>query len=122
MGTPSRILFADDEEAIRSHLGSELTSEGYFVSLAKDGEAALALLRKERYDLAILDIVMPKMGGMEVLKIIKREYPWMKVLMLTAFTNLQHALESKKFGAEDFMGKPFDLEELKQAVRRLIGP
>jgi len=120
MGTIPRILYADDEEQLRVHLGREFTAEGYFVVLAENGEKALALLKGGQFDLAILDIVMPRMNGIDVLKFIKREFPSTKVLMLTGYTNLQHALESKRFGADEFMGKPFDLDELKQTVKRLL--
>lgn len=117
---PPRVLIADDEEAICTRLQEELTSEGYTVSSAKDGKEALELSRKTPFDLAIIDIVMPEMDGIAVLKFIKQESPKTKVIMLTGYPNVYHAIESKKHGAEEFMGKPFSLDELKQMVKYLL--
>ena len=115
-----RILIADDEEGICSRIQEELTAEGYIVSSAKDGKEALALTRANAFDLAIIDIVMPELDGLAVLKAIKIESPKTKVIMLTGYPNVYHAIESKKNGAEEFMGKPFSIDELKQTVKYLL--
>ncbi len=117
---PPRILIADDEEPICTRLQEEFIAEGYAVEAANDGKQALSLSRKSQFDLAIIDIVMPEMDGIAVLKCIKQESPTTKVIMLTGYPNVYHAIESKKHGAEEFMGKPFSIDELKQMVRYLL--
>ena len=117
---PPRILIADDEEPICTRLQEEFTAESYSVLSAKDGKEALELSRKSKFDLAIIDIVMPEMDGIAVLKFIKQESPTTKVIMLTGYPNVYHAMESKKHGAEEFIGKPFSLDELKEMVRYLL--
>lgn len=115
-----RVLIADDEEGICLRIQEELTAEGYTVLTAKDGKEALELCRAKPFDLAIIDIVMPVMDGLSVLKILKQESPTTKVIMLTGYPNVYHAIESKKHGAEEFMGKPFSIDELKQMVKYLL--
>ena len=120
MSTRFRILVVDDEDSIRTSLARELRSEGYDVACAVDGVDATSLLTKEKYNLAIIDILMPKMDGMQLLRFIKSDMPALKVIMLTGHGSLADAIEAKKLGAEDFVSKPFDLTELLFNVDRVL--
>ena len=114
------ILVVDDEEALRTVLSSELSSEGYLVDTASDGDEAITILQGKSFDLVLLDIKMPRVDGFEVLKFIKKTNPVMKVIMLTAFADLKNAIESKKLGAEDFISKPYDLVDLLTTIERVL--
>ncbi|MGA2625035.1 MAG: response regulator [Bacteroidota bacterium] len=114
------ILVVDDEEALRTVLSSELASEGYQVESASDGDEAISIVQNKKFDLVLLDIKMPKVDGFEVLKFIKKNYPQLKVIMLTAFADLKNAIESKKLGAEDFISKPYDLVDLLTTIERVL--
>lgn len=114
------ILVADDEENLRTVLRSELENAGYLVTTVCDGDEAIRATTTDSFDLALLDIKMPKTDGIEVLKHIKKEKPSIRVIMLTAYADLRHAMESKKYGAEDFMSKPYDIEDLLVTVQRLL--
>lgn len=120
MANKNSILVVDDEEAIRSVLGSELTNEGYDVRLAGDGDEAIHELDKAACDLVLLDIKMPKLNGFEVLKYIKEKHENTKVVMLTGFADLKNAIESKKLGADDFVSKPYDLVDLLTTIERVL--
>ena len=114
------ILVVDDEEALRTVLSSELSSEGYLVDNASDGDEAITILQNKPFDLVLLDIKMPRVDGFEVLKFIKKNSPAIKVIMLTAFADLKNAIESKKLGAEDFISKPYDLVDLLTTIERVL--
>ena len=116
----NKVLVVDDEEALRTVLSGELMSEGYEVRSAGDGDEAIANLEKERFDLVLLDIKMPRVTGFEVLKHIKEKYSDTKVVMLTGFADLKNAIESKKLGAEDFVSKPYDLVDLLTTIERVL--
>ncbi len=120
MADKSRILVADDEEALRTVLSSELTSAGYDVSTAADGDEAISNVQQKKYDLILLDIKMPKVDGFEVLKYVKKNHPDVRVIMLTGFADLKNAIESKKHGAEDFVSKPYDLVDLLTTIERVL--
>ena len=120
MAAKNRILVADDEEALRTVLSSELEGEGYNVKSAADGQEAITLLQKNEFDLILLDIKMPNVDGFEVLKFVKDHAPKTRVVMLTGFADLKNAIESKKLGAEDFVSKPYDLVDLLTTVERVL--
>ena len=115
-----KILVVDDEDALRTVLSSELEGEGYKVASAADGSEAIEILKKEGFDLILLDIKMPNVDGFEVLKFVKETHPDTKVIMLTGFADLKNAIESKKLGAEDFVSKPYDLVDLLTTVERVL--
>ena len=120
MPTKNRILVVDDEEALRIVLSAELEGEGYQVSNAADGQEAINILKRQEFDLILLDIKMPNVDGFEVLKYVKERLPKTKVIMLTGFADLKNAIESKKLGAEDFISKPYDLVDLLTTVERVL--
>lgn len=111
-----RILIADDEEGIRESLNLIL-SEHYDLVFAEDGEQALNKLAKEPFDLALLDIKMPKMDGLEVMKRLQERAVAVPILVLTAYQSVELAKEAIKCGAKDYLPKPFERSHILKAVQ-----
>jgi two-component system nitrogen regulation response regulator GlnG len=107
-----RILVADDEESIRWVLSKALSKKGFSVDLAANGAEALALFRQHPYDMAVLDIKMPGVSGLELLSRFLDERPGILVIIMTAETSMKNAVEAMKRGAYDYITKPFDLDTL----------
>lgn len=116
----ARILIIDDEKSIRNTLKEILEYEKYQVEEAKDGEEALELIQKNDYDLALCDIKMPKMDGIEVLDKILEMGKEMQVIMVSAHGSIETAVEATKKGAFDFISKPPDLNRLLVSVRNAL--
>jgi CheY-like chemotaxis protein len=114
------ILAVDNDKVLVNMLSSELTEKGYIVTSAYDGDEAIKIVEALNIDLIILDILMPKLGGFAVLKFVKEKYPSIKVIMLTGYNDMQNAVESKKLGADDFIGKPCDLSEIFISMDKLL--
>ena len=115
----TRILVADDEEGIRESLNLIL-SEEYDLVFAMDGEETLSKARTEPFDLILLDIKMPKLDGLEVLKRLKGAGLNTAVLVLTAYQSVELAKEAVKLGALDYLPKPFEREQILNAVRGVL--
>lgn len=115
-----RVLIADDEKNMRWVLGQALSSEGYDVLEAADGKEALSAVSEQAPDLMILDYKMPKPDGMEVLRRLRGKGQAFPIIMLTAHGNVGQAVEAMKAGANEYLTKPFDLEELKLAIEKSI--
>lgn len=111
-----RILVADDEESIRWVLSKSLTKQGFQVDLASDGKEALLMSRKQSYDLAVLDIKMPGLSGLELLSKFQDECPQALVVIMTAESSMKNAVEAMKRGAYDYLTKPFDLDALDAII------
>ena len=116
----ARILIADDEELIRETLKDILEHEGYKTDLAKDGEAALQLIRKTKYDVILCDIKMPKVDGMDVLEQSLEIAPDVPVIMISGHGTVETAVEAAKKGAFDFIAKPPDLNRLLITIRNAL--
>ena len=114
------ILVVDDELVIRESLHGWLKKSGYQVDTAEGGSAALAMLEKTPYDLLFLDIVMPVMSGIEVLEVVKEDYPQTLVVMITAYGSVETAVEAMKRGAVDYLMKPFDPDQLSLLTEKLM--
>ncbi len=114
------ILIVEDEATTRTVLQENLAGAGYTVRTAADGHAAIDSLQAEGVDLVILDLLMPRVKGLDVLQYIKTKFPSTKVIVLTAYADLQNAMESKKFGADDFIGKPYEYEDILGSIERLL--
>jgi len=112
------ILLVDDESTIRMFLEKTLTDEGYETFTAADGEEALRLVDEELPDLVVLDLKLPDINGLEVLEKIKKEYPEICIVMLTAFGDIETAVSAMKKGAFDFVSKPVNLEQLIFVVEK----
>jgi DNA-binding response OmpR family regulator len=116
----ARILVADDEEGIRELLHEQLTSAGYATDEATDGAEAIEKIEHVTYDLAILDINMPKKTGLDVLKHIRDRQLKMGVIMLTGRLGFSVGSESMMLGADEYITKPFDLEYLELAIKKVL--
>jgi two-component system NtrC family response regulator len=113
-----KILIIDDEEHMCWALERAMKQEGYQVQTATRGKAGLELIKEESPSLLILDLKMPEMDGMEVLKLAKEINPKLPVVMLTAHGTIETAIEAMKMGASDYLTKPFDLDELKMVIKQ----
>ncbi len=112
----SRIIVVDDEPGMREFLGMVLSKNGYMVETAADGYEAINRMENNLYDLAVLDIVVPSMNGIDVLRIIKEMSPETSVIMITAYASHETALEAMKLGAYDYIVKPFKISELNKVI------
>ena len=116
----ARLLIVDDEEPQRLMLASLLGRAGYEVDAARDGSAALALLRDRRYNLMLTDQRMPKMDGLELLERTRRDHADLPVVLMTAYGSVSTAVEAMKRGAADYLTKPFERDELLIVVQKVL--
>ena len=114
------VLLVDDDQSLRNMLSFVLGKEGYEVEEAQSGSEALKKLKGRKYDLVISDIRMPDLNGIELLKKIKTHDPELPVIMITAYAATHDAIEAMKIGAEDYIMKPFNLEELKIIIDKSL--
>ena len=115
-----RILVADDDADIRMSLSERLRWLGHEVVTAADGQAALAAVEAHALDLAFLDVSMPRLNGIEALKLIRKRWPNLPVVVVTAYGTIRLAVEAMKEGAVDFITKPFEQGQIDQTVSTFI--
>jgi two-component system nitrogen regulation response regulator GlnG len=115
-----RILVADDEESIRWVLVTALTGAGHTVEQVGDGTAALDRLHRDHFDLALIDIKMPGMDGLSILSTARKEGVTTPIVIITAQNTMANAIEAMKRGAYDYVTKPFDIEEVRLLVQRVL--
>jgi len=113
----AKILVVDDDQGMREFLEILLAREGYEVASASGGKEALGLCKKHKFDLAITDLKMPKVDGIDVLKSIKEISPETMVILITAFASGETAVAAMKEGAYDYLEKNFDVEDLKSVIK-----
>ncbi len=118
--TKERILIVDDEKNIVSSLTGILTDEGYDVSMTGDGLEALEIIQMDPPDLVLLDIWLPGMDGIEVLKTVKTYYPEIEVLIMSGHGTIETAVKATKLGAQDFIEKPFSLDRITQSIAEVL--
>ena len=116
----SRILLVEDEESLAEGLEYNLTCEGYVVTRAGDGNQAIERFASESFDLVILDIMLPYLDGFEVAEKMRVSDPQLPILMLTARRGLKDRLKGLGIGADDYMTKPFHLNELLLRVQGML--
>ncbi len=114
-----QVLVVDDEESICEALTAWLAKDGFHVDMAGSGEAALERMEQNLFDLYLVDIKMPGMGGIELLSRIKEMQPDANVIMITAHGSIQTAVDAMKRGACDYICKPFDPDELSLVIERV---
>jgi DNA-binding NtrC family response regulator len=119
-GNGKHILVVDDEPLVRRSLSEFLTLQGYTVSIAANGREALDLLRDYSADIVITDLKMPEIGGLQLLKQIKKSYPETRVIMVTGFASIESAVEAIREGAYDYVTKPIVDKEIKIVIERLV--
>jgi DNA-binding response OmpR family regulator len=115
-----RVLVVEDEQAIAEFIRRGLEAEGYTVTVAADGERGSVLAQTGDYDLVLLDVLLPKRSGLEVLREIRARAPELPVIVLTARDAIEQKVEGLDLGADDYVTKPFALEELLARVRALL--
>jgi two-component system response regulator FlrC len=111
------VLVVDDEEGIRAFLADALEADGHTVTQAGHGKEALARLGEGTFQVLITDLGMPIMGGLELLRAVRRDHPEVEVIVLTAHGSIESALETMREGAFDYLQKPVASPE---ALRRLV--
>lgn len=119
------ILLVDDDDSLRFLLANELRPQGFDVTGAGDGDEAIELVREKaksggRFTAVLLDINMPKVSGFEVLKFVKETTPETKVIMVTAYADVENAIKSMRLGASEIIAKPYDLAELFATINRAL--
>ena len=116
--TADTIMVIDDDQDLRETIVEILEADGFLVTGYQTAEMALQKIRLDTPRLIIVDNMMPGMGGMAFLPLIKREYPNIKTIMITAFSTVDNAVLAMKSGADDYLAKPFKRDELLVAVKR----
>lgn len=114
----SQILIVDDEAAIRFALEETLTRDGYQVMTAADGETASQLAQEQAFDLALVDLRLPGMNGLELMAGLRQQTPDLVIIVLTAHASLETAVEALRQGAHDYLFKPCKTVELRESIKR----
>ncbi|NJD75704.1 MAG: response regulator [Candidatus Methanoperedens sp.] len=114
------ILIIEDEKEIRDGLAEVLGDAGFSVDSADNGLQGLEKIKKKDFDIVVTDLIMPVVGGMEVLRETKRIKPQTRVIMITAFATVDNAVEAMKAGASDYITKPFRIDEVQTKIRKVL--
>ena len=114
----AKILIVDDEKNIRLSVAQALESLGYAVTTAASGEEAIAKVKEEAFKLILLDLKLPGIDGLEVLRQVVELHPDIQVMIISAYGTVESAVEAMKLGAVDFIQKPFTPKEIRSAVKR----
>jgi DNA-binding NtrC family response regulator len=116
-GIPIRLLIVDDEARFLAAIAQRLIMRGFDVQTASDGQSAIDIARREKFDLALLDLKMPGMNGRQVLEILKHEHKHIEVVILTGHGSLDSAVECTKLGAFGYLPKPYELDNLIETLK-----
>ena len=119
-GSGRRIVFADDERAVRESLARALSLEGYHVTAVADGAQALEAIRNDPPDVVVLDVMMPVVDGLTTCRVLRSEKNRVPILMVTARTETSDRVAGLDAGADDYLPKPFALDELLARLRALL--
>ena len=120
MGKHARILVVDDDENIRNTVNAILEDEGYIVDLAATGKEAIERTEKTAYDVALLDIRLPDVEGVELLKLMKDTVPRTRKIMVTGYPSMQNAVAALNKKADAYLVKPVDVEKLLSTVKEQL--
>ncbi|MGV1100545.1 response regulator [Thiovibrio sp. JS02] len=115
------IMIIDDEKIVGDMAKLSFEQDGYEVETFLNGESALARLAEKPFDVVVTDLKMKGVDGLEVLRTVKKLYPGIVVIMITAFANLDVAIEALRDDVHDFFPKPVKIKELKASIRRALG-
>lgn len=121
MSTHLKMLCVDDNADLRESLADQFKMENFDVDTAEDGDIAVEKIKKNHYDIILLDVKMPRMDGMTVLKEMKTLNKNPHVIMLSAVNDVPTAMECVKLGAKDYISKPYEPEELLHVVIKVLG-
>lgn len=114
------ILVVDDDKDISDNLAGYLTKNGYSTSKAYTGQKSLELIKQHHHHIALVDLKLPDINGIELLKSFKANSPQTIIILISGYATIDAAAESIKYGAYDFLAKPFNFEELERTLRRAI--
>ncbi len=120
MDKQSRILVVDDDETIRTTMKAILQDEGYTVDLAATGKEAIQKTQEKSYNVALLDIRLPDMEGVELLKLLKDGVPRTRKIMVTGYPSMQNAISALNKNADAYLLKPVDVEKLLNTVKQQL--
>jgi len=120
MPQPIKILIVDDEVNMLESLSEVLRNKGYLVATARNGLEALEKLKEKYFNIAIADLKMPEMGGMELLEVMKERYPQTPVVMLTGYATINSAVDAMKKGAYDYLVKPFSPDKILLIAKKIM--
>ena len=118
IGSPIRVLIAEDETHLGMILEQFMSARGFAVTMVRNGRAALELLNTEAFDVALLDIVMPELDGLEVLRHVREQPLPPEIIVITGNGTIETAIAALKLGAYDFLSKPYRMAEIEALVRR----
>ena len=119
MSFKTKLLFVDDEEAIQNLFLEAMMNEGLLIETASDGKEALMKLKTFPADIVITDVMMPNMGGLELLEEIRIRYPEIFFLIITGYGSIDDAVKAMKAGAYDYNLKPFDFDVVRMVIEKL---
>jgi two-component system NtrC family response regulator len=112
-----KLLIVDDDEKFLSTIAERLGLKDFDVTTANEGKQAIKSAKKAKFDVAILDMKMPGMDGMELLKILKKKHKFLEVVILTGFSSIDSAVEATKHGAFGYLEKPYNFEKLLEILK-----
>jgi DNA-binding response OmpR family regulator len=115
------ILIADDEELLCVTIAGLLRDEGYKISIVHDGTGVMPVIEQGQVDLVLLDLMMPKMGGMETLALVKKQSPQTRVIILSGYGTSEHVVQAEQLGSDGFINKPFGVETLVRRIKTVLG-
>jgi len=113
-----RLLIVDDELKFLDSIAKRLELRDFDITKATNGEQALEIARRERFDLVLLDLKMPGLNGRQVLEMLKKEHKYLEVIILTGHGSLDSAVECTRLGAFDYLPKPYELEHLLEKLQK----
>ncbi|MFP5325640.1 MAG: response regulator transcription factor [Gammaproteobacteria bacterium] len=116
----AQLLIAEDDELLRDALQTQLTQAGHAVAVAEDGQVALDMMTRSAYDALVLDLGLPKVDGLEVLRRLRERLPALPVLVLTARDGVEDRVAGLNAGADDYLTKPFSREELLARLQAIL--
>jgi len=115
-----KILVVDDDAAHARMLETMMTDWGFAIHLADDGEVAVDMVKNQAFDIVLMDMKMVRMSGMEALQMIKAYNPSLPVIIMTAYSSVQTAVEALQIGAYDYLTKPLDFDKLKLTIEHMF--
>lgn len=115
---PLSVLVIDDESVICDACQMVLSEKGHMVVLKNDGRSGLDAIRQGTYDIVLLDMKLPDMDGMEILKVVQEEKPGLNIIVMTGYSSISNAVQAMKKGASDYLAKPFTDDELIETIEK----
>jgi DNA-binding NtrC family response regulator len=112
-----KLMLVDDEEDFLNSLAKRLGKRDFDITTATEGNSAIKLAKKGKFDVAILDMKMPGMDGMELLQILKKKHKFLEIIILTGYGGIDSAVEATKLGAYSYLEKPYDFEKLLEVLK-----